>query len=407
MKNAAVSCACALVLVLGGCGVDDLGPGTDAGVVDAPSVPRDAPPIPPDAWDAGPPPADLEGFIDYQMEVGRLPGVAAAVIVNGEVARVVTRGMATDTSAVDAHTLFVVASISKTFVAALVLELVEEGLVSLDEPAETYLGYPIRSPLAPDRPVTVRELMTHTSGMIDDWLALGEVTTDADPTITLAEFSSGYLADPDHFGEAPETSRTYCNAGFGVLGAIVEAASGESLRARTDRLFLDPLALDGAGWFLADVDRNRLADEYVTGAAGYSAQPQRGFGHYPATSMRISITGLSRWVLMHMNGGILDGARALADTSIAEEARVQFPSISSGQGLVWYYRNLDGERWLSHSGSSFGTSADILYRDGRGLVVITNSDAYIRDRFGRPEGDDAIDAILSRLDQEADLLVTP
>jgi CubicO group peptidase (beta-lactamase class C family) len=395
-----------LAVLLAGCGPLDAAPGADAIALDGgtarDAAREDAPPP-----DVGPPPEDLEGFIDYQMERGRLPGVAAAVIVNGEVARVVTRGIATETTMVDEHTLFLVASISKTFVAALVLQLVEEGLVSLDAPAETYLGYPIRASAAPDHPVTVRELMTHTSGLIDDWLALGEATTDGDPTGTLGEFSQRYLADADHFGHAPETSRTYCNAAFGVLGAIVEAASGESLRTRSDRLFLDPLALDGAGWFLADVDRSRLADEFVAGAAGYSAQPQRGFGHYPATSMRISITGLSRWVLMHMNGGVLDGARALAESSVAEEARVQFSTLSSGQGLVWYYRNLDGERWLSHSGSSFGASADMMFRDGRGLIVITNSDAYIRSRFGRPEGDDAIEAILTRLDHEADLLSPP
>ncbi len=396
----------ALALVLAGCAIHDGGiDGGDAGFADA--EPRDAPPVPRDAWDAGQPPADLEGFIDYQMEVGRLPGVAAAIIVNGVVARVVTRGMATETTAVDEHSLFIIASISKTFVAALVLQLVEQGLISLDEPAETYLGYPVRASAAPDRPVTVRELMTHTSGLVDDWLALGNVTTEGDPTITFAEFSSGYLTDPAHFAEAPGSSRTYCNAAFGVLGAIVEAASGESFRARSERLLLAPLALDGAGWFLADVDESRIADEFVTGASGYSATPRRGYGHYPATSMHISITGLSRWLLMHMDGGILDGARALETASVAEEARVQFPSLSSGQGLVWSYRNLDGQRWLGHSGSSFGASADVLYRDGRGLVVITNSDAYIRSRFGRPEGDAAIEAILSRLDQEADVLVAP
>jgi D-alanyl-D-alanine carboxypeptidase len=387
-----------LAMLLVACGPIDAGPGIDGG---SDAAVRDA------GTDVGPPPEDLEGFIEYQMARGFLPGVATAVIVNGEVRSIVTRGIATDTTAVDEHTLFVIASISKTFVAALVLQLVEEGLVSLDEPIETYLGYPVRSPAAPDHPVTVRELMTHTSGLVDDWVALGDVTVVGDPTMTLPEFASGYLGDAAHFGGAPGTSRTYCNAGFGVLGAVVEAASGEDFRARTQRLFLGPLALDGAGWFLADVDQTRLADEYVTGSAGFVAQPQRGFGHYPATSMRISITGLARWVLMHMNGGVLDGARVLSDASVAEEARVQFPRVSSGQGLVWSYRDLDGQRWLGHSGSSFGASTDILYRDGRGLVVLTNSDAYIRSRFGRNDGDDAIEAILSRLDHEADLLGAP
>lgn len=403
-----------LLLVVAACGPVDAPPTSDAGdagpsdvgPVDAPAiVRRDG------GHDAGPIPSDLEGFIDYQMSVGRLPGVAVAIVDRGAVQRIVTRGMATDTMAVDEHTLFLVASISKTFVAALVLGLVDEGMIALDEPAETYLGYPVRAPMAPDQPITVRQLMTHTSGMVDAWLDLGMVTVEGDPTTSLQEFSTTYVPNAAHYTTAPGTNFDYCNAGFGVLGAIVERASGEDLRARTARTLTGPLALDGAGWWLADVDTTRLAVEYTTGrtdASGhttYVANPQRGFGHYTATSMRISITGLARWVLAHVDNGTLDGATFLSQASIDEERRVQFPSVAGGQGLVWYYRNLDGSRWLTHSGSSFGASSNILYRqDGRGLVVITNSDAYIRSRLGDTTGADAIDAILTRLDQEADTL---
>jgi CubicO group peptidase (beta-lactamase class C family) len=319
--------------------------------------------------------------------------------------------MATDTLPVDEHTLFLVASISKTFVAALVLGLVEAGTLGLDDAAEDYLGYPVRSPMSPDHPITIRELMTHTSGLTDDWIDLGHVTVEGDPTVTLTQFAHDYLMDENNYGHASGTTRDYCNAGFGVLGAIVEAASGEDLRARTAATLTGPLALDGAGWWLADVDQTRLAIEYSgprTGADGvttYVANPQRGFGHYTATSMRISITGLSRWVLAHIDDGTLETTTFLTPASIDEERRVQFPAVDRGQGLVWYYRRLDGQSWLSHSGSSFGASCNIMYReDGRGLVLITNSDAYIRDRFGNTTGSDALDAILTRMDQEADAL---
>jgi CubicO group peptidase (beta-lactamase class C family) len=398
-----------LALALLGC-APALAPSVDGGT-DAPSTPIDAPRPVDMGHDAGPIPADLDGFIQYQMSVGHLPGLAAAIIQHGAVQRVITHGMATDSTSVDAHTLFLVASISKTFVAALVLGLVESGHISLDTPAETYLGYPVRSSLAPDHAITVRELMTHTSGMTDDWIALGGVTVTGDPTVTLEQFSQDYVGVTSHFDSAPGTQREYCNAGFGVLGAIVEQAGGEDLRMRTLRTLTTPLALDGAGWWLADVDQSRLAVEYTTGMTDangittYVDNPQRGFGHYTATSMRISVTGLSRWLLAHIQNGILEGATFLSQASIDEERRVQFPAIDGGQGLVWYYRNLGGMRWLSHSGSSYGASSDIMYRsDGRGLVLMTNSDAYLRQRFGHTDGSDALEAILNRMNQEADLL---
>jgi CubicO group peptidase (beta-lactamase class C family) len=401
----------ALVLALLGCQHTDA-PLVDAGLSDASEA------APSDAWsapridgghDAGPIPTELEGFIGYQMSLGHIPGVATAIIDHGAVVHTTAQGMATDTTSVDEHTLFLVASISKTFVAALILGLVEDGTISLDEPAETYLGYPVRSPMSPDHAITVRELMAHTSGMVDDWVALGQVTVTGDPTTTLGQFASAYVPEDLHYTTASGTRFDYCNAGFGVLGAIVEAAGHEDLRMRTARTLTGPLALDGAGWWLADVDQSRLAIEYSSMQTGgvwhFIANPQRGFGHYTATSMRISITGLSRWLLAHTLNGTLDGVTFLSQASIDEERRVQFQSIAGGQGLVWYYRNLAGSRWLSHSGSSFGASSDIVYReDGRGLVVMTNSDAFIRERLGQTDGSDAIEAIMVRLNQEADTL---
>lgn len=396
-------------MAVGDAGVVD-GATLDAEVADT-ATPRDAYRAPDVGTDAGPIPDDLEGYIEYQMRVGRLPGLAAAIIDRGAVVRVVTRGMATDTTAVDEHTLFTVASISKTFVCALILQLVEEGRIDLDAPASTYLGFSVASDLAPGREITVRELMTHTSGLTDDWLALGRVTVEGDPTMTLEEFSAGYVAVPAHFDAAPQAQYDYCNAAFGLLGAVIEGASGETVRARTQRLLVDPLMLDGAGWWLADVDAAHLADEYATGNTDvngnttYHANPQRGFAHYTATSMRISITGLSRWVLGHIQNGTLDGARFLSQESIDETRRIQFPAVTSRQGLVWYRRTLDGSTWLGHSGESFGTSANILYRDdGRGLVLMTNSDAYLRETLGHAEGQEAMNAILVRMNQEADVL---
>lgn len=404
--------ACA-ALVVSACApppVAETDAAVDGGIGDA-AMPRDAYRTPDVGLDGGPIPDDLEGFIEYQMRVGRLPGLAAAIIDHGAVVRVVTRGMANDTTPVDEHTLFTVASISKTFVAALILQLVEEGRIDLDAPASTYLGFSVSSAQAPGREITVRELMTHTSGMTDDWIALGRVTYVGDPPITLSEFSSGYVAVPAHFDAAPGTQFEYCNAGFGLLGAVIEGASGETVRARTARLLEGPLMLDGAGWWLADVDEAHLAVEYATGntdANGnttYHANPQRGYGHYTATSMHISITGLSRWLLAHIQNGTLDGAQFLTQESIDETRRIQFPSIRSRQALVWYQRTFAGSTWLGHSGESFGASANMWYRqDGRGLVLITNSDAYLRDTLGHTEGSDALDAILVRMNQEADVL---
>lgn len=344
------------------------------------------------------------------MRVGGIRGLAAAIVQGGVIARVYTRGMASETSPVDERTLFVTASVSKTFVGALLLELAEQGSLDLDAPLDDLLGFPARNPSFPAVPLTTRLLMTHTSGLVDDFATLAgyTVTDGMDPATTLDQLAREYLAVPSHYDTEPGTAFAYCNAGFAVLGRIVEVASGRDLQALSGERLFAPLALDGAGWFYADVDAARLSTEYTWNARTdvYTAQPQRNYAHYPATSLRISIIGLARWLLVHTRGGELDGVRVLDAASVEATRTVTYPSVRSNQALVWYYQTLGGRRWLGHSGSSIGASNQLLYDPltGRGLVVLTNSDAYIRERLGHDEGAVAIDAIVGRLDAEADTL---
>lgn len=393
-----VSLACTEPILL-----TDTGATADAARLDAGSPP-------PDAWraDGGPdagPPAELEAAVDYWIEVGGLRGVAA-VAADGDSRVFVTRGMATDTDPVDEHTLFNVASLSKTFVGALALQLAEEGLLDLDAPLETVLGdVPFRHPAFPDTPVTTRMLLAHTSGLVDDFLYLGDVTTEADPTMDFEEFTRGYLAEADHWGTAePGTRQDYCNAGYGILGLVVERASGEDFRARSEARLFGPLALDGAGWFFADVELARVATPYAWNGRTYASLPQRNFAFYPATSLMISVTALERWARGHLDLGVVDGVRFLEESSAAETRRAQFPDADDSQFLTWYVQHQGGRAWIGHSGSSYGTSAQMRYQpdEGRILVVLSNSDAYIRNRAGLTAGRDAIDAILARLDAELD-----
>jgi CubicO group peptidase (beta-lactamase class C family) len=396
------ACASLALGVLAGCEGDDAAPSFDAALPDAGS-PVDAGP------DLGPP-ADLDGFLAYEMRVGGIRGLAAAIVQDGVVARVYTRGMASETAAVDEHTLFVTASLSKTFVGALLLELAEEGRLDLDAPLDDVLGFPVRNPAFPDVPLTTRLLMTHTSGLVDDFGTLAGYTVidGADPTMTLDEVARTYLSVPAHYDAEPGTSFSYCNAGFAVLGRVAEVASGEDLRALSEARLFAPLGLDGAGWFYADVDPLRLATEYTWNSRSdvYTPQPQRNYAHYPATSLRISVTGLARWLLVYTGGGTLDGVQVLSADSIAATRTIAYPAVRSNQSLVWYYTTQGGRTWLGHSGSSIGASNQLLYdpATGRGIVVLTNSDAYIRERLGHTEGADAIDAIVGRLDAEANAL---
>ncbi|MDQ3032212.1 MAG: beta-lactamase family protein [Myxococcota bacterium] len=370
---------------------------------DAAARPIDATPL-----DAGPPPEDLEGFVDWHMRAGGIRGLAAAITTPEGTALTLLRGEASEGVPVAEHTLFVLASISKTFAGAMVMQLAQDGLLDLDAPIDDYLPYAVRHPAHPDVAVTTRMLLTHTSGLRDDFVVLGMVSTAGmDAPLSLAEFSRDYAADPEHWASAPGASFEYCNAAFGILGHLVEAVSGEDFRARSEARLLAPLALDGAGWFLSDVDPALIATPYAWSMRGDRFTPLEhgGYAFYPASSLRMSIAGIARYARAVARGYELDGERVLSMDLSTEMRRVPFPAVRGDQALAWSYATISGHRFLHHSGATNGGSTQLYVGDdGVGIAVLTNSDAYIRSRLGMPEGADALRAILERLDREADTL---
>ena len=388
-------------------------PACDPGLYDVDAAaPRDAaidalPPGP----DAGPP-AELDAFIEYEMAVGGIPGAALAIVRPTGPAWTGTYGYADIESErlVDEHTLFIMASVSKTLAATRAMQLVELGLLDLDEPVDTYLGYPMRHPGFPDTAITTRMLLTHTSGLEDAFGTLAEVTTVGDPTETLTGFARGYVTpsgayyDADaNWGAAPGTAYSYANAGFGVVGAILEGAGGAPFSEQSGAAIFEPLLMDGCGWFLSDVDEARVATPYGYNGRGFNPLPQNGFAYYPASSLRVSVVGLGRFASALLAGGELDGARVLENASVDEMLRLQVPSVARNQALAFSERSIGGHRYIGHSGSTFGGSTQLLLsRDGaHAILLMTNSDAYIRSRLGLNAGDDALDRILERLDLEA------
>jgi CubicO group peptidase (beta-lactamase class C family) len=130
-----------------------------------------------------------------------------------------------------------IASISKLVVAMGVMRLVEQGRLDLDRDVSDYLGWPLRNPAFPDRPITLRLLLSHRSSLKDDieyWaIPLGTTVRQA-------------LANPAAFDSthAPGTYFRYSNLGFPVIASVMEKASGERFDRLMARLVLRPLGLD-------------------------------------------------------------------------------------------------------------------------------------------------------------------
>lgn len=347
--------------------------------VDAPSAPDDADgPAPDDAAidldgldDAVPPEgfepegAALETRLDAYLRenVPRtgVPGVAVAVVDADGVRYLDTFG---DCPGADAP--FIIGSLSKSFTAAAVMQLAEQGLVDLDAPASSYApGYDV-----PDE-VTVRSLLNQTSGFGYD-----ESLADAQVGDTFGSFS-------------------YANANYDLLGRVIEGATGETYAAYLDEHVLDPLGMASS---TADADEAAALGMAPGHRDWFGLHLADGFRHAQGDSawggpasgyVAASAEDMASYLRMYLNDGATDGgARVLSPDSVRSMFldRVPDPAGDTYYGMGWtsFYWD-DGELVLSHDGQveNYVASMCLLPERGIGVAVLgdANDNAGGNDRF--------------------------
>ncbi len=163
-----------------------------------------------------------------------------------------------------------VASISKMVVAIGVMRLVEANKLDLDADVSEYLGWPLRNPAFADTPITIRQLLTHTSSLRDGKgysipAGKGELRDFFTPGTEHWDEGAHFASDP---GREPGAYFTYSNLAFGVLGTVIEQTSGERFDLYMARAVLEPLGIDARFNACAIAPGRR--------AAGFRKRPQDG-----------------------------------------------------------------------------------------------------------------------------------
>ena len=203
-----------------------------------------------------------------------VPGVAAALVRDGKTAFTGAWGLADlrRKRPVREDSIFQLASLSKAITGVAALQLFEQGRFGLDDPVSRHLGWELAHPRHKKKPITYRMLMTHTSGICDNWDVLDEhYVYDRDNPVRLGDFLRGYLErggdeydEDENFSEdAPGSAEDYSNVGVALLGHLVERISGQDFaRYCADRIFA-PLGMTSTTWIVSEVDRARLALPYI------------------------------------------------------------------------------------------------------------------------------------------------
>nr|WP_208543285.1 serine hydrolase domain-containing protein [Lysobacter alkalisoli] len=289
---------------------------------------------------------------------GDVPGAALLVMRGGE--PVIRRGYGLaelETGrAVTPSTNFRLASITKQFTSAAVLLLAEDGRIGLDDPVKQWLP---GLPAAADE-VTIRHLLTHTSGLVDyeDVMPAGLDSQLRDVDVL------ALLEGQDHTYFAPGTDYRYSNSGYALLALIVERASGMSFQQFLHERIFDPLGMDGT---LAYVEEG---PDVPHRAYGYSEED----GGWTRTDQSLtsavlgdggiysSIDDLARWdAALHDDRLLSDASRELA---FAAATPTDDPGIAYGFG----WRITGDSLW--HSGESIGFRNVLIRYPQRRLTVI-------------------------------------
>ncbi|MGE0829019.1 MAG: serine hydrolase domain-containing protein [Hyphomonadaceae bacterium] len=287
-------------------------------------------------------------------------GCAYALIRGGRIVRSGAVGLADPRSGrrLRAHTPMRVASISKVATALLVMKLMEDGRLSLDADIADLLGPWARNPAFPDAAIHVRMLLSHTSSMRDGavyWAPLGARTADFfTPGAALWEHGAHW--DSAH---APGRSFTYCNLGFGVLGAIIERVCGARFDLFAHAALFGPLGLEcGFNWsecpprFMARGSPIWQRAAAADGLGPFEAQVDDPLPHgrvflnpdnLPLTDYRLAENG----TLFSPQGGLRASARDLAAFGLLllhEGAPLLRPeTMAAMQAAAWTFDGANGQ----------------------------------------------------------------
>jgi CubicO group peptidase (beta-lactamase class C family) len=310
-----------------------------------------------------------------------VPGASVALLVDGETADASTgvvnlrTGVETTPDAV-----FMIQSITKVWTATLVMQLVDEGRVDLDAPVTTYLPGFRTADERVSRAVTVRHLLAHTGGFEGD---LWAPTTSGDDA--LERFVDDLVPRaPQH--SPPGELFSYCSAGYGVLGRLVEVLREMRYEPALRRHLAAPLGIDEIAFCADEALSFRTAIGHGRPSPTENQRPLNAWAVMPPSNpaagnqLAMSARGLLAFARMHLAGGLAaDGTRVLSETSVRamQEREIDHPASSTGRGHGLGWMLSETPVVAGHGGGTIGISAMLCMVPASGVAaaVLTNGDS--------------------------------
>ena len=354
---------------------------------------------------------DRQGFdgltLAQLMERFRVPGVSVAVIKDYEIHWAKGYGIADVTAGVPVttDTIFQAASISKPTAAMGVLRLVQDGKLSLDADVNTFLkSWKLPAgEFTRERPVTLRALLSHTSGLGDGFGFPGYHPKDPVPSVV--QILNG--EKPSNTGKVlmerpPFTAFKYSGGGVTVVQLAVTDTTGRAFPELMKSLVLDPIGMKNSGFDQPlTAERDRIAARAHNGRGGAMDAKWHVYPELEAAGLWTTPSDLARLAIELQKA--LEGRSSRVLSAVT--AREMVTPVGVGDYGVGFGLRKMGEGWyFGHGGSNWGFQCDLIahVRKGYGVAIMTNADSggailgEIRNRVAAAYNWDSLDKPVPR-----------
>lgn len=320
----------------------------------------------------------IDAYIASRMRAANIPGLALGVVRGNQVVYLKGYGVAGPGGrTVTPQTPFIIGSLSKSFTALAVMQLVDNGQIDLEASVTKYLPWFRTADPAASAQITVRHLLNQDSGLPVYVGRQGLV--DDDQTAAALETGVRQLATVTLSRPAGQAFE-YANENYTTLGLIIQAVSGKSYEEVVRAQVFAPLQMRHSAAALSD----QAAQDLATGHRYWFGWPIAFDAPYPRSQtpagfLISSAEDMSHYLIAHLNGGAYDGQQILSPGGMATlHAPGARMGATSAYGMGWVVRDQAGAVKLEHNGdvSNFHANMLLLPDQKLGIVILTNVDGF-------------------------------
>jgi len=333
---------------------------------------------------------DYDNYLLEEMEDQRIPALSVLIFRDTSVLLERNLGKSHIRQNIDLESdhLFLLASISKVITATALLQLKDQGLLSLEDKINDYLPFEVLVP-GQSTDITFKMLLTHTSSIRDGSAMDDQYYYDQDPANTLDYFLTNYLipggiyynASENFYNSQPGTRYKYSNEGNALIGLLVEYISGMDFNDYCKQNIFRPLGMTHTYWRLDEIEQNGafIVQPYEHGRWEYEEIQHYTFTDYPNGGLRSTCTDLFFLLKAFINEGVSNGYQLLDTETVDQMVTPQIPVIDDEQALQMFLIARNKNLW-GHDGGELGVSTIMAFNPDTetGVIVLANEgNAYL------------------------------